>query len=266
MSVRPFLRWAGSKRKQLPHLSQFWNCDFRRYVEPFAGSACLFFSLQPKKALLADKNAELIDCYEVVRNRPHEVYSKLQRINRSHTQYYRLRQTRPNELADVDRAVRFLFLNRNCFNGIYRTNLKGEFNVPFSASRTGEFVTLEEFTTAAQLLKVAELHSWDYLRTLQSVRKGDFVYMDPPFAVSSRRVFKEYGAKTFNLADLEILRTYLPLLHRQDVSFVLSYAYCQQSQIIAKEWRALRIRVRRHIAGFATKRRVAYEHIITNIE
>ena len=266
MVVKPFLRWAGSKRKQVPTLARFWNSKYPRYVEPFAGSACLFFSLQPQDALLSDKNAELIDAYEIIRQHPTEIYRKLQRLKRCRETYYRLRKHDPSDLREIDRAVRFLFLNRNCFNGIYRTNLQGGFNVPFSDSRTGTFVTEGEFLAAAEMLRRAELKASDFSQILTKTKSGDFVYMDPPYAINSRRMFREYGAEAFTLEDLRRLTGELGRLDRRGVHFVLSYAYGTQSKRIAEHWNAVRIRVRRHVAGFASNRRIAYEHIITNID
>jgi DNA adenine methylase len=130
--LNPILRWAGSKRKVLPVLSQFWRPDFKRYVEPFAGSASLFFRLQPARALLGDINRGLIETYKVICERPDDVYNGVARIPGNETRYYQLRRQDPEQLPLLDRAIRFVYLNRFCFNGILRTNTQGHFNVPFA--------------------------------------------------------------------------------------------------------------------------------------
>jgi DNA adenine methylase len=131
--AKPFLRWAGSKRKQLARLRSYWSDGFSRYVEPFAGSACLFFELAPPAAVLGDTNRELIEVYKVARDDPARLYRRLCRIERDRRTYNRWRGVDPKSLDRDTRALRFLYLNRNCFNGIYRTNESGQFNVPMTA-------------------------------------------------------------------------------------------------------------------------------------
>jgi len=265
-TTKPFLRWAGSKRKQLPVLRDYWSADFERYVEPFAGSACLFLSIGPDRALLADKNEHLIETFEIVRGQPSLIYDRVTAIPRTRERYYEERGRNPSKLSPFQRAVRFIYLNRNCFNGIYRTNSDGEFNVPFASSRAGRFVTRDEFISAATLLKRADLRCWDFGTTLRHVKDGDFVYLDPPFAVNSRRVFKEYGKRTFQLDDLERLSRHLEKIAERGAGFVVSYADCREARAIGQHWICRRIRVRRHVAGFTGARRSAYELVITNIE
>jgi glycosyltransferase involved in cell wall biosynthesis len=122
--AKPFLRWAGSKRKQLSRLGQFWTASHLRYVEPFAGSACLFFELAPVRAVLGDNNSSLIEVYCLVRDQPDRLYDRLRRIRREPETYYRWREKQPHRLDIETRVVRFIYLNRNCFNGIYRLNEK----------------------------------------------------------------------------------------------------------------------------------------------
>lgn len=263
---KPFLRWAGSKRKQIPRLREFWSADYDRYVEPFAGSACLFFSLCPKKALLADKNDGLIETFELVRDHPSRVYDRVVAIPRTKECYYLVRARNPAKLTPIQRAVRFIYLNRNCFNGIYRTNRSGQFNVPFATSRAGAFVTRDEFMEASTSLRRATLRSWDFGTTLRYVREGDFVYLDPPYVVASRRIFREYGERPFSSIDLCRLKEHLLRIHDRNAAFLVSYADCREARVLAENWFSCRMRVRRHVAGFTGARRVAYELLITNIK
>ena len=263
---KPFLRWAGSKRKQIPRLREFWSTHYDRYVEPFAGSACLFFSLRPKNALLADKNADLIATFEAVRDDPSRVYDRVVAIPRTEERYYVERALNPTTLTPLQRAARFIYLNRNCFNGIYRTNRSGQFNVPFATSRAGAFLTHTEFLEASKSLQGATLRSWDFGTTLRYVREGDFVYLDPPYVVASRRVFREYGKCPFCSDDLSRLSEHLARIHNRGAAFLVSYADCHEARVLAKPWFSSRMRVRRNIAGFAGARKIAYELLITNIE
>lgn len=266
ITTEPFLRWAGSKRKILPILTNYWHADYKRYVEPFAGSAALFFHLGPKRALLNDLNVQLIEVFDSVRNNPDLFHSLLSRIPCSKHNYYRMRSVHPNTLPSLDRAVRFAYLNRNCFNGIYRTNLKGEFNVPYGGLKQNAVPPIEVFRKCALLLDRAELRATDFNRVLRFTKKGDFVYLDPPYAVQSRRVFRQYGPKTFNTDDLERLADGLRTADARGARFAVSYADCATAKHILRAWTQRRIRVRRNIAGFVGARRFAYEIIATNIE
>jgi DNA adenine methylase len=263
--LRPMLRWAGSKRRQLFRLNQFWGPEYSRYVEPFVGSACLFFDLAPGSAILGDINEELILFYETVRSSPEELYSRLCRLPRDPETFQRWRKKAPISLDAKTRALRFLYLNRNCFNGIYRTNSRGGFNVPFGYG-SGDYPSREAFMICATRLRKAKLVNGDFGKTMALVKKGDFVYIDPPFAVQSRRVFREYAKKSFSTADIGRLTSRLSWIDQQGAHFLVSYADCAEARQIAADWNALRFRIRRNIAGFADQRRNAFEWLITNVE
>ncbi len=164
----------------------------------------------------------------------------------------------------VERATFFVYLNRNCFNGIYRTNRAGHFNVPFG-SYQGQYPRICDFETVARLLKKADLLSCDFGTTLCQVRKNDFVYLDPPFAATGSRTFVEYGKRSFGEGDLERLSRHLDRIDSRGASFLVSYADCPRARSIAKHWNFTAIQVRRHIAGFTTKRKMAGELLITNM-
>src|SRR3954452_19394807 len=136
--MKPFLRWAGSKKKLLPDLLTYWTaCAAKKYFEPFMGSASLFFALQPKTAVLGDTNKELVETFEAVRDSPRAVYSFLSDLAHTKETYYAVRDTWTGCEDRARAAARFIFLNRLCFNGIYRTNADGDFNVPYSGDATG---------------------------------------------------------------------------------------------------------------------------------
>ncbi|MBM4385298.1 MAG: DNA adenine methylase [Deltaproteobacteria bacterium] len=153
--VVPIFRWAGSKRKNLDTLASFWSNRFDRYLEPFVGSACLFLRIKPGAAILGDLNPWLIETYRTIRHQPLEVAEALYEIPRDSATYYRVRKTPTRQGTAVHRAARLVYLNRNCFNGIFRTNLKGEFNVPFG-TKQGQYPRRCDFENAANLLKSAK--------------------------------------------------------------------------------------------------------------
>jgi DNA adenine methylase len=262
----PFLRWAGSKRRLLPKLMPYWPDSCTRYVEPFAGSAALFFALKPPLAVLSDTNGELVRTLSTARERPEAVYAALGALPRGSDSFYRIRKLNPTDLGDIERAARFIFLNRFCFNGLYRTNAKGEFNVPFARSGTGDFPSEAAFVRSAALLRMAEIREGDFETVLREVvRCGDFVYLDPPYAVGNRRVFRQYGPHSFGLEDLERLQATLVEIDARGAKFVLSYAWCAEATKSFSGWSHRRVYTQRNIAGFSKHRRKAAELIVTNL-
>ena len=244
-------------------LSPFWSERHTVYVEPFAGSACLFFELAPAAAVLGDTNSELIELFEVVRDDPSNLHERLCRLERDLDTYKHWRSLDPSSMDPNTRALRFLYLNRNCFNGIYRTNAKGQFNVPMG-SKLAANIQREELIRCSEMLKNVKLIRGDFMDTLQHVGMNNFVYLDPPYAVSSRRIFKEYGKKIFDVADIERFSAGLNNIHKKKADFLVSYADCKEARALAKDWNSFRFSVRRNVAGFAGARRNAYEWLITN--
>ncbi len=223
----------------------------------------MFFELAPKTAVLGDSNRELIEVYRVVRDAPERLYRRLCRIRRDGSTYYRWRRLEPKSLDRETRALRFLYLNRNCFNGIYRTNLDGKFNVPVG-TRSGTYFSQDDLLWCSKLLRKATLIEGDFVKTLKRVKAGDFVYLDPPYAVASRRVFKEYGKKTFDDTDIPRLSKSLKAIVRRKADFLVSYADCAEARKLAVGWYSVRVPIRRHVAGFAGDRKNAYEWLISN--
>jgi DNA adenine methylase len=262
----PFLRWAGSKRRLLPILQTFWTKKHTRYVEPFAGSACLFFALRPHKAILGDLNPELIATYVEVKYRIDEVLKALKKLKPfDKDEYSRLRQQEPTKLRAPARAARFIYLNRHCFNGIYRTNLLGQFNVPYSGVRCGGFPGDEVFHKCSRRLQSARFVRGDFEKVLAQAQPGDLVYMDPPFAVKGRRVFRQYHPDTFTPEDITRLRSWMLKLNTARVNFVVSYAECEEAEILRRNFSYETVSVRRNIAGFTGSRVQTNELLISNI-
>jgi DNA adenine methylase len=265
MVTRSFLRWAGSKQQLLPQLSNYWNPSFGRYVEPFAGSASLFFRLKPRKALLSDLNSELILTYLEVKYRYREVVSELSMLDRSKKVFLEQRSLSTVGMSRTKIAARFIFLNRLCFNGLYRTNNSGVFNVPYGGDKSGNMPSLEAIRSCSAALRCATLRDLDFQECLDRTHKGDFVFLDPPYAVDHTRVFREYQAKTFSTDDLERLGQELVSLDLRGVKFVISYSNSPEGRELLKQWNPKPVRVQRNIAGFASDRKVAYELLGTNI-
>lgn len=260
----PFLRWAGSKRQLLPLLTKYWDKRCVRYVEPFAGSACLFFRLMPEKALLGDINADLIETYREVKCRPDSVIALLRKLRPSRRKYLKIREMKPHLLDSTMRAVRFIYLNRFCFNGLYRTNQNGHFNVPYGGEKSGNIPSDKIFRDCSKVLRNAKLIVGDFEKVLREVNTGDFVYMDPPFSVKARRVFIEYNASAFDINDLKRLRQWMEILAEKNIPFLVSYAECEEADFLRKYFHTETATVRRNIAGFTGSRLCSKELLISN--
>jgi DNA adenine methylase len=263
--IRPFLRWAGSKKQLLPALSQYWNVGFDRYIEPFAGSSRLFFETKPHKATLGDINRELIHTYMEVKHRLPSVLRSLGQLRKSKRRYNYLREQDPRKLTNTQRASRFIYLNRFCFNGLYRTNKNGEFNVPYGR-KTGKLPSKEELLNCSKSLRAARLSVGDFGQTLAHASPGDFVYMDPPFHANGRRIFKEYTGTGFGESDLVRLRDWMVKLDIMGAKFLVSYAKCPEAGVLTEGFHVKTVAVKRSIAGFGANRRRSYELLISNFK
>ncbi|MGC2477795.1 MAG: Dam family site-specific DNA-(adenine-N6)-methyltransferase [Candidatus Sulfotelmatobacter sp.] len=259
------VRWAGSKRLAVPRLKEFWGRGYRRYVEPFAGSASLFFDVCPPAAILGDLNWELVTAYRAIRRDAQLVLQCLRRLPTGKASYYRIRGVNPCVLSDAELAARFLYLNHFCFNGLYRTNLSGRFNVPYGPPKDGGRFNEASVLAAAEKLQSAQLLYADFGETLSRAEAGDFVFLDPPYAVDGRRVFREYLPGSFNSMDLARLGLALEALDAKGAAFVITYADSAESRKLFAPWKRSRLWVRRNIAGFAADRRSYYELLATNI-
>ncbi|MCS6884380.1 MAG: DNA adenine methylase [Acidobacteriota bacterium] len=207
LPLRPFLKWAGGKRRLLTQMSRFFPTSFNTYFEPFLGGGAVFFylysvGLVSKTSVLADLNDELINCYRVVSKQPFDLIEQLRQYTISEKSFYRVRAMKPQDLSPVERASRFIFLNKTCFNGLYRVNCTGEFNVPYGRYKNPVICDEQAILQASIALQSAVLMATGFEVTLQTVKPRDFVYLDPPYVpTSSSSSFTGYTSGGFTLAD-----------------------------------------------------------------
>lgn len=263
-----FLRWAGSKKKLLPRLLPYWQASgCTRYVEPFAGSAMLYFAVKPRNALLADTNNELIGMYHAVQRDWRAVFQAITDFSCTEKFYYKLRDEDCTKRNVAYRAARFIYLNRFCFNGLYRTNSEGRFNVPFAKGTNRELPTEDEFRQFASDIsrRKVQFRNQDFRATLQQAQAGDFVYADPPYAAENKRIFNQYGPATFGINDLRDLAAELEELDDRGVRFVVSYAYTKDAVEILGEWGCKSVNVQRTVASNVECRKSVRELFVSNI-
>lgn len=203
--MRPFLKWPGGKRWFIQKHAHLLPKTFKRYIEPFLGGGAVFFHIQPQEAILGDVNADVINTYKGIQSNWKQIEDLLKQhqILHSETHYYAVRGKVPNDL--IEQAAKMLYLNRTCFNGIYRVNLKGEFNVP-KGSKTAVMQEGESFESVSKLLLGAELHCTDFEPLIDRAEADDFLFVDPPYTVRhNNNGFIKYNEKLFTWEDQERL-------------------------------------------------------------
>ncbi len=228
---RPFLKWAGGKTQLLPQYEPLYPEGglVRRYVEPFVGSAAVFLQvrslLRPKRAILADGNEELINTYRAIRDDAPAVIRILSEHRRLHSRehYYSTRSLPPAGLSPARCAARFIYLNKTCFNGLYRVNSSGRFNVPMGSYRAPSILDAGNLRSVARALRGVELKVAHFRETLDYARKGDFIYFDPPYHPASQTSrFTSYTRDSFRPSDQEELAEVFAALSRRGCLAMLS--------------------------------------------
>ena len=264
-TIKPFMRWAGSKRQLSGHLKQYWSDDHSRYLEPFMGSANLFFNVQPSVSILSDSNFELVNCFDVIKNHPKRLSRELSVLRKDRDLYYEIRAINKQALGKIRRAAYFLYLNRFCFNGLYRTNLQGKFNVPYAPNKTGGLPSLELLYEVSGVLANSKVVCEDYSSFLLSnVIAGDFIYLDPPYVDPNKRIFNEYGPSIFNWGDFLNLVSLLKNIDDRGATFLLSFAFSQEALDLLSDWGVAEVLTRRTINSDSGKRGLKKELVATN--
>ena len=194
--LEPLFRWPGGKRWLVPHLVRLVPQSVATYHEPFFGGGALYFAARPPSALLSDANRELIETYRTIRDAPADVEDRLRDLPRHRDGYYVVRASRP--AAPIDRAARFIYLTTMAFNGIYRVNRRGQFNVPFGGRAYRSLGAAGTLRPYAAALAGADLRSVDFEEALDRAGPGDFVYLDPPYTVAhGNNGFLRYNESIF---------------------------------------------------------------------
>lgn len=217
----PFLKWPGGKRWLISNYSHFFPNKFKYYIEPFLGSGSVFFHLEPMHSILGDTNAELINTYLCIKENWKKVKETLTIHHNNHDKdyYYHIRDYVPQ--SKFEKAARLIYLNRTCFNGIYRVNSKGFFNVPIG-TRTSALKDTDDFARASKLLENTEIHVADFEVLISKGKKGDLIFADPPYAVSNSTSFIKYNQKIFSWQDQIRLADALASAHFRGCNIIVT--------------------------------------------
>lgn len=264
-AAAPVLKWAGGKGQLLGALMPRLPARFTRYYEPFAGGAALFFALAPRKAVLCDTNAELVNVYTVVRDELPRLVRSLREYRYDKELFYEVRARRPEDLDDVERAARFIYLNRTCFNGLYRVNRRGQFNVPFGRYTNPRILDLPRLQKASRVLKEADVRLNDFSVVDEEAKRGDFVYFDPPYVPRNRTSsFTAYTAEAFDMQAQQRLGDLFSRLDKRGCKLMLSNSDTDAVHKLFKGFRIERVAATRNINSRASARGAIYEVIVRN--
>ncbi len=216
-----FLKWAGGKNWFVKHQRHRLPVRYNRYIDPFLGGGSVFFYMEPEEAILSDVNAELISTYQAIQQDWQNLDRRLRVHARRHNDdyYYEVRNQHPRTLPNI--AARMIYLNRTCFNGIYRVNRKGEFNVP-RGSKDSVITGLEEFEERSKLLQNADIRCCDFEESINEAQEGDFLFCDPPYAIQEEQSFVGYTQNLFNWEDQIRLANALERARQRGVQILMT--------------------------------------------
>jgi DNA adenine methylase len=264
--ITPFLKWAGGKRWLADKVLELVPRNIGTYYEPFLGSGAIYFSLRPDSAVLSDLNGDLINAYASIRDDAMRVSMELRRHHRLHSKdhYYAVRAK--NLRAQHTRAAQFIYLNRTCWNGLYRVNLAGTFNVPIG-TKTNVVLDTDDFEASAELLSRATLHCRDFQATVDLARANDVIFADPPYTIHhNHNGFIKYNENIFSWQDQIRLRDSLVRARARGAKVIMTNANHESVRALYAEGFTLtpvsRMSV---IAGSSTARKVYEELLIVSI-
>ena len=225
--AKPFLKWAGGKRQLVKELKARLPKKYKRYFEPFLGAGALYFNLAPENAVVSDINEELINVYQVVRDQLDALIEQLLLHENSEEYFYQIRSWDREadylQRSPAERAARFIFLNRTCFNGLYRVNSKGHFNVPFGKYANPRILDEDNLRACRDLLRTAEIRRGTFEEIEAEIEPGDFVYLDPPYVpLNQTSSFTSYYRESFGVPEQLKLREFCERISERGAKFLLS--------------------------------------------
>jgi DNA adenine methylase len=272
---KPFVKWVGGKRQLLEQFRlmnlyppEKFDIKTAKYFEPFVGGGAVFFDLLPEKAYLSDLNNELVVAYNVIKGDVESLIESLKKHKLDKEYFLKVRAQNPGNLSDLNVASRFIYLNRTCFNGMYRVNSKGGFNVPFGKYTKPLICDEDNLRKVSRALKNVEIKKQDYKEVLKRAKKGDFIYFDPPYyPVSKTASFTSYTSESFlDKEQIELRDTFVEL-HKRGCFVMLSNSdtpFINKIYSVPKGLRIAKVQAGRAINSDASKRGKIMEVLVTN--
>ena len=270
--VAPVVKWVGGKRQIIDQIFQYIPKNISTYYEPFFGGGAVLFELQPKKAVINDINKELINLYEVIKNNTEELLEDLKTHKNDEEYFYYVREldrdkASYNSLTPVQKASRIIFLNKTCYNGLFRVNKSGEFNAPFGRYKNPNIVNEITIRAVSNYFKKADITfmSKDFAEVLKGARKGAFVYLDPPYdPVSDTASFTGYDKGGFNRDEQIRLKNVCDKLNEKGIRFLLSNSATDFIKDLYADYRIEIVKAKRAINSNGDKRGEIDEVLVMN--
>lgn len=274
---KPFVKWVGGKRQLLKQFKELglyppehFNPTKNRYFEPFVGGGAVFFDLLPQKAFLSDMNFELVTTYNVIRDNVESLVKSLKKHSHDKEYFLKIREKNIANLSPLQIASRFIYLNRTCFNGMYRVNSSGGFNVPFGKYENPMICDEANLRKVSQSLQDISISHQDYSQAVKKAKKGDFIYFDPPYhPLSDTSSFTSYTKEDFNTQNQIALRDCFLELHNRGCFVMLSNSSAQfiidiYTELVSYGIKIHKVEANRAINSDATRRGKIKEVLITN--
>lgn len=271
--VSPMLKWVGGKRQLLSEIVPMIDNKCSTYVEPFVGGGAVLFNMQPKKAIINDYNQELINVYKTVRDNLDDLLVELKAHEEKNSAdyYYEIRaldrEDSFKKMSDVEKSARIIYLNKTCYNGLYRVNSSGQFNSPYGRYKNPNIVNEAVLRAISKYFNSNEIEilNGDYRETLKNLEKTSFVYLDPPYMpISSSSSFTGYTEGGFDYSSQVELKKECDKLTEQGIRFVQSNSDCEEIRALYKDYKIKTVKAKRSINSVAKKRGEINEVLIYN--
>jgi len=266
----PFLKWAGGKRQLISQMDKFFPKNYNKYIEPFIGGGAVFFHLLPENSIISDSNPDLINCYNVIKEDVEGLIKSLKKHKYEKDYYYEIRaldrdQNKYAELSDIEKASRSIYLNKSGYNGLYRVNSKGLFNVPFGRHKNPKICDEENLRKVSQVLKNVDIYQGSFEICLDFAEKDDFIYLDPPYyPLSDTALFTSYTKDSFDKASqLKLFEVFMEL-KRRECNIMLSNSYSEFILDLYKDFKIVTLKAKRNINSNSKKRGLVNEVLILN--
>ncbi|MGE0792874.1 MAG: DNA adenine methylase [Candidatus Woesearchaeota archaeon] len=274
VEIPKFVKWAGGKGQLLSQFEPLFPTKFERYIEPFVGGGAVFFHIvqkyKPKKIILSDINEELINTYKIVKTDVERLIVELKQHKEYHLAegkkyYLTIRATNPKDLPPLERAARFIYLNKTCFNGLYRVNSKGQFNVPMGAYKNPDIVQEERLRIVSKLLKNVTLKVMSFEKVVALAKKGDFIYFDPPYyPLKNKKSFTTYTKEDFLEKEQELLAEVFKKLDKKKCFVMLSNSNTKFIKDLYKKFKIKLVKATRMINCDGKNRGKINEVVVMN--
>jgi len=266
-----FVKWAGGKKQLISQFKRFFPKKINRYIEPFVGGGAVVFYIiknhKPKEVIVSDINEELMNAYKVIKKNPERLIKLLKKYKKKHNkeEYYQIRAEDTKFLSSLIRAGRFIYLNKTCFNGLYRVNSKGQFNVPMGSYKNPSIVMEKELKEISKFLKKVKLKVMSFEEVLKIAKRGDFIYLDPPYyPLKKGKSFTTYTKDNFLEKEQEQLAEVFNKLNKKGCKVMLSNSDTKFIKDLYKDYKINFVKARRMINCEGSGRGKIKEIVVTN--